>query len=265
MPRNIFTVVIDRMISAARVKVRDDTDAKTWDIDPATGLGGVAVKQLRPDGTNTMPAGDAAARAVYTTEGNSAAIKTALEIMDDWDDADRCKIQGGNTSDVKVTLDGEKVAINEFKPDGTNTLPAADAPARAHFTRFVPSRPASDLGAGIITFNHGTVAADWNIDSATTVTQSAGYDLWITDIDVAVLSDSTAEVAVQPIPFELYVYDNTDAQYRAILTGGIPDAPHFTFNTPLKIERNHGWYTGIKLGGATSLSIYVCINGYEEA
>ena len=61
------------------------------------------------------------------------------------------------------------------------------------------------------------------------------------------------------------MYDNTDAQYRCILTGGIPDASHFSFNTPLKIERNHGWYTGIKLGGATNLSIYVCINGFEEA
>ena len=218
MPRDVLNVVIDKIISAARFKVRNDDDTKTWDIDSSTGLGSVAVKSLKPDGANTTPAGDAAARSIFT----------------------------------RVT-------------DGANAMPAGDAAARAHFTKFVPNRPVSDLGAQIIIFDHGTVAADWNTDSASAKNQSASYDLWITEVSLCLVADPTAEVAVQEIPFQLLVCDSTDNEYRALLTGGIPGNTHFSFGTPLKIPKGHSWYTVIKLGGATNLYIYTVINGFEEA
>ena len=218
MPRNIFTVVIDRMISAARVKVRNDDDTKTWEVDDTTGYGSVAVKDMKPDGTNSLPAMDAAARAGY-----------------------------------------------QIITDGTNTMPAADAPARALHAKWVPERPASDLGASIIIFNHGTVSANWTNNQATAATQSADRDLWITDATLAPTSDPTTEIQSQHIPFQLIIEDTTDSQYRHLLSGGIPSLTHFSFNTPLKITRAHNWRTVVKLGGATNLNIYVTINGFEEA
>ena len=288
MPRNVFNVIIDKIISVARVKVRDDADTVSWDIDTGTGYGSVAVRELKPDGANTMPAGDAPARAVFskitdgaetasvdassrleTAEANSGDIKTAVEAMqgtvDGWDDSGRCGIQGGNTSDVKISLDGEKVGVNDLKPDGSNAMPAGDDPARALHAKFVPERPASDLGSNIIIFNHGTVIANWSTDCATAVTQNADYDLWITEVDVVATTDPTAEIQTQEIPFELVVKDVTDNQYRNLLFGGIPGNTHFSFNTPLKIERNHQWRTDFKLGGATNICIYITVNGFEEA
>jgi hypothetical protein len=218
MPRNIFTVVIDRMISAARVKVRNEDDSITWEVDASTGYGSVAVKDMKPDGTNRLPAMDAASRAGY-----------------------------------------------QVITDGTNTMPAGDAPARALYAKWVPERPASDLDASIIIFNHGTVTANWSTNTAAAVAQSADRDLWITDVSLVPTSDPTSEIQTQHIPFQLFVEDTTDSQYRQILLGGIPGNTHFIFNTPLKISRSHNWRTGVKLGGAANLNIYAVINGFEEA
>lgn len=218
MPRNIATVVIDRMISAARVRVRNDDDTATWFVDPATGCGRVAVMDLKPDAANRMPAMDCAARAGFQ----------------------------------KIT-------------DGTYTLPTGDAPARAIHAKWVPARPASDLDAPIIVFTHGTVTANWSANSAAALTQSAARDLWITDISLVPTSNPTAEIQTQHIPFQLLIEDTTDAQYRALLLGGIPNAAHFSFNTPLKIARGHNWRSTVKLGGAANLNIYTVINGFEEA
>lgn len=239
MPRNVFNVVIDKIISAARVKVRNDDDNKTWEIDASTGCGSVAVKSLKPDGANTMPAGDAAARSIFTR------VTDGANSMPAGDAAARAIF-------AKIT-------------DGANNMPAADSAARAHFTRFVPNRPASDLGAPIITFDHGTVAADWSNDLATSKTQNANYDLWITEISLFPLTDPTAEVGIQEIPFEIIISDVTDGENRALLMGGIPGNTHFRFGAPLKIQKGHSWYSLVRLGGATNLNIYTVINGFEEA
>lgn len=218
MPRNIFTVVIDRMITAARVKVRNEDDTKTWDVDSATGYGSVAVKDMKPDGTNSMPAMDAAPRAGY-----------------------------------------------QIITDGMNIMPAGDTPARALHAKWIPARPASDLDASIIIFNHGTVTANWSTNTAAAMAQDADRDLWITDVSLVPTSDPTTEIQAQHIPFQLLIEDTTDSQYREILFGGIPGNTHFCFNTPLKISRSHSWRTGVKLGGAANLNIYAVINGFEEA
>ncbi len=65
MARSVFNVIIDRVISSVRVKVRDDSDSKTWEIDSSTGCGSVAVKSLKPDGAHSMPAGDDKSRPVF--------------------------------------------------------------------------------------------------------------------------------------------------------------------------------------------------------
>ena len=218
MPGNIMTVVIDRIISAARVKVRNEDDTRTWNIDASTGFGSVAVKDLLPDGTHRMPAMDAAARAGY-----------------------------------------------QIITDGANLMPMGDTPERALHTRRVPLRPASDLGAPVIIFSHGTVTANWSTNSASAVTQNSGYHLWITDVDLVFSSNPTTEIQSQHIPFQLMIEDTTDSQYRELLAGGIPNHTHFSFSTPLKIEKSHAWRTSVKLGGATNLNIYVAVNGFEEA
>jgi hypothetical protein len=128
-----------------------------------------------------------------------------------------------------------------------------------------PERPTSDLGAAIINFDHGTVTANWVQDSAAAVTQSASYNLWITDISLYSTTDPTAEIAVQEIPVNVIIYDSTDSQSRWYGQMSIPSNGVVSLNTPILIPKGHQWYTKIMLGGATDLYLYTVINGYEEA
>jgi len=128
-----------------------------------------------------------------------------------------------------------------------------------------PIRVTSDLGAGAVILDHGTVTADYAADNSAIKTQSASYDLWITDLSINVVTDPTAEIAIQPIPFVIRIYDTTDTQIRWEGTGSIPNRCHFNFNTPLKITAGHGFRTILYLGGATDLDMLTCINGFETA
>ena len=124
-------------------------------------------------------------------------------------------------------------------------------------------RPTSDLGASCIIMDHANVVADFAADNSAIKTQSALYDLWITDLSVVSDTDPTAEVAVQAIPFKVAIYDTTDSQYRWICIGCIPNCCHFSFNTPIKIQAGHGFRTVLYLGGATDLTMVCIANGYE--
>ena len=129
----------------------------------------------------------------------------------------------------------------------------------------LPTRLTSDLGASGIAFSHGTVAADFTLDSATEKTQSATYNLYITDMSLDYSTDPTAEVAVQEIPCKCSITDTTDSQWRGRAIFSIPSNCHISFNTPIKIAKGHNWRTDLYLGGATNLSLVVVINGFESA
>ena len=129
----------------------------------------------------------------------------------------------------------------------------------------LPTRLTSDLGASAVFLGHGTVTADWTIDDSTAKTQSATYNLYITDISVSSGTDLTTEIAIQEIPFKLIIQDGTDGQIRWFGMGSIPSNTHFNLLTPIKIQKGHEFYSRIYLGGATNANISVLINGFESA
>lgn len=103
-------------IAGAAVKTSDfDTGAGTDTIAifgialPGAGgsvVGGTATNPLRidPTGTTAQTVTQSTAANLNCTEASAAAIKTSVEIMDDWDETDRCKVnlivgQAGIASD----------------------------------------------------------------------------------------------------------------------------------------------------------------------
>jgi len=127
------------------------------------------------------------------------------------------------------------------------------------------TRPSSDLNAACVIMDHGTVTADWSADYSSTKTQTSGYHFWITELSVVSDTDPTSELATQPIPFRIGIYDVTDSEWRWIGFGCIPNNTHFSFRTPIKITSTHQYRTQIQLGGATNLQMAVILNGYETS
>ena len=116
MSRNICNVIVDKVISAVRVKVRNDEDSKTWDIDAATGCGSVAVKDFKPDGAHAMPAGDCKDRPVYGKAVESAPTDTSkvnASFAMTWSGNQLTKIRmtiGANSYDRTITWSGAQVS-----------------------------------------------------------------------------------------------------------------------------------------------------------
>jgi len=127
------------------------------------------------------------------------------------------------------------------------------------------SRPTCDLGVTCIIMDHETVTADYAVNQSGPYGHTSGYDLWITDLTVVTNTDPTTEVAIQPIPFKVAIYDSTSGAYRWIGVGSIPNCCHFSFRTPIRIKSGKALKTWFCLGGATDLAIIVILNGYEVA
>ncbi|MFA5217078.1 hypothetical protein [Sulfuricurvum sp.] len=172
----------------------------------------------------------------------------------------------GNADDVATTYSGILTYPMMLAFDGTNWDRVRCSPT-SHVLRTLgyPDRPASDLGAAIIAFNHGTVTADWSADSATAVAQSGTYNLWVTGLSIYTGTDPTAECAVQEIPIQVIISDTTDGQNRWFGTLSLPTNGNITFSTPILIAKGHSWQTILKLGGATNLDLIITVNGFEEA
>lgn len=121
MARSVINVIIDRVISSVRVKVRDEADSKTWEIDPSTGCGSVAVKSLAPDGTHAMPSGDDKSRPVYCKTAESAptdSSKNNASFSFTWTGGQLTEISmgiGASSYSKSITWSGNQVAtISEW-------------------------------------------------------------------------------------------------------------------------------------------------------
>jgi hypothetical protein len=144
----------------------DDTDKDfiAWDgtiVASDIQIGAVEIKDGDSD-TRLDVETDGTKNAAYVQANDldvAAAIKTAVEIMDDWDESDRAKVNviagqagiaGGTGTDgatvPRVTLatnvalpSGSNtigdVSVTTVKPDGTNTMPSLDASARAGYMK----------------------------------------------------------------------------------------------------------------------------------
>lgn len=121
MARNVLNVIIDRVISLLRVKVRNDADDATWAIDSA-GRGKVAVEGLKPDGTNAMPSGHDAGHAIFgkaveAAPTDSCRLNPSFALT--WTGGALTKIRmtaGGSSYDRTLTWSG-----NELESVGTWT------------------------------------------------------------------------------------------------------------------------------------------------
>jgi hypothetical protein len=331
--RGLFSVVIDRIYSMVRVKVRNDADTKTMNISASTGnvqvdvasmpagtgdataanqvfeiaalnaikgtdgvkkitdalpagtnligkfgidqttpgtTNNVSVTTLKPDGTNTQPSGDAVGRAIFhkltdgtetasinasnqleVAEANSAAIKsavqaiqTAIEILDDWDSSDRCKIEGGNSTDVKVTLDSETVAVSTLKPDGTNTMPSGDDPARAAYNINVNGTTWSLVGSAVA---HNATFSQAIMYSAAL---SATMDTWLKQITIGCTTNFSPAAWLD---FELYA-DGTALAFKAMQ---LPGDASISWEGGKKIAKNAILQIKNRLGGTNTTALWL--------
>ena len=133
-----------------------------------------------------------------------------------------------------------------------------------YIQRFVemPFYFASYLLGGYMSFDHGTVTADWSADNATAAKYSTLLEFYITDLSLVVQTDPTAEAAIQEIPILVVITDTTDSENRWAGMMSIPSNCHVSFKTPVVIPANHNFRTTVYLGGATNLAIVTCINGF---
>ena len=183
-----------------------------------------------------------------TIKTDTTAIKNAVQIMDDWDSADRCK----------VDTTGQTVAVSTVKPDGTNTMPSGDLPARAVNIVKTPNRPLI-----VISGTGGTITADWSQAAFPTTTQSASYDLWITDIALDTITDPTADT--QPAGIAVDVQWFVGGVLNLLWTASIPNNSHIHLATPVKVPKNTSHGIKVRLGGSTNLNIYCTEIGFETA
>lgn len=123
--------------------------------------------------------------------------------------------------------------------------------------------PAAVGRSAWVYLNHGTVVANWTTDASATQTQSASYDLYLTDLEVCCLTDVTNELMIQPIPFSLTLYSVTNDNRPLRVSGEISRNTSFNLKTPIKISKSEQWQTQLQLGGATNCDLTVNVQGYE--
>lgn len=161
-----------------------DADVANGNPVPVSDAGG----SLTVDGTVAVSSGSVAITNTIT-ETNSTAIKTAVETIDNAVSGNEILIAGGATqaTDVKVTLDGESVAISSGSVDITNTVTIQDGGNTITIDGTVTvqdggSTISVDDGGSSLTVD-GTVAiSSGSIDITNTVTVDANQ-LDIDDLD----------------------------------------------------------------------------------
>lgn len=243
-------------VSDINSKMTTGTDIGDVTVNNAAGAGAVNIQ----DGGNTITVDgtvDVASSALPTGAATSA-LQTSSEAILTTIDADTGTIAGDTTSiDVKTPSLGAALTAASVP---VNIASDQDVPV----VTLAPARVTSDLGAACIYFDHGTVAATFAADDGTPKTQSASYNLYITSIHILLGTEPTTELAIQPILLNVSIYDSTDAQWRYFGSTEIGGSV-IVFPTPLLIAAGHSWYPRLQLGGATNLSIFVTVNGFEEA
>jgi len=131
-------------------------------------------------------------------------------------------------------------------------------------TRTRQPRGLTDEGAGQFEFNHGTVTANYSLDSGAQKTVDTWRDFYITGIYLQVNTDPTAEIANGPIPVSFVLIKfGTGIAYAAGIFS-IPNNCHVHFHTPIKIPRGMSWQDRLYLGGSTDLDLDVYINGFYD-
>lgn len=275
MPRSIISVVIDKVISLVPVKIRGYSSGNEAEVTASNALKVDITSVSAPTVTANVNISDAAGNALTSTGNDldvnvkasvlptgaaTSALQTSSEAILTTIDADTGTIAGDTTSiDSKTPALGAALTADSVP---VNIASDQDVPV---ITK-APERVTSDLGAACVYFDHGTVVANFAADSGSAKTQSASYNLNITSLHINLGTDPTTELATQPIFLDLSVYDVTDSQWRFFGSLSIPGNQQIEFgNSPLFIAAGHQWYTRVNLGGATDLSIFVTVNGFEEA
>jgi len=101
----------------------DGTDRKNVNVDPTTG-------DIQVDVTNSVTVEQSTAASLNCTEASAAAIATSVDIMDDWDETNRCAVnlisgqvgvQGGSGVDTALTQ-RVSLATDVALPAGTNAI-----------------------------------------------------------------------------------------------------------------------------------------------
>lgn len=135
------------------------------------------------------------------TEDNSASIKTAVEIMDDWDENDRAKVNpiagqigiAGGTGVDGATVPRVTLATNVGLPAGTNSLGKVTITPSAQATRYATSAYAA---SGVIKGSAGSFYGLFGYNSKVS-------DQYLQLHDAASLpADAAVPVAVIKIPAE---------------------------------------------------------------
>jgi len=120
----------------------------------------------------------------------------------------------------------------------------------------------TDVDSEGLFFVHGTVTADWTVDSATAKTAPADKDIWITSLTVSSNDDPTAEIATQPIALRVILWQTTDSKYLASAILAIPNNTQLIFPTPIKVPAGKQYETKVYLGGATNTDVTIMLHGY---
>lgn len=189
------------------------------------------------------------------TGGNLAAIKAKTDNI-----PASPATEGGNLASIKAKTDnipaqGQALAANAL-PVVLPVLQVPDAQARSMFQTVLPARPATGVNT-----SGGTVTADYSLVALGTFSQSASYDLWITDIVVGSITDPTAELAIQPVNINCQYYINGSNAFLFDLQW--PGNTRIHLKTPIKVGKGITHGLRIRLGGATALNVYWSFSGFE--
>jgi hypothetical protein len=114
MARNVFNVIVEKVISALRVKVRNDADDVSWQID-SNGRGVVSAEGVKPDGANLMPSGHDKNHPIYGLAVESAptdSSKSNGSLTFTWTNGLLTRIRlttGGSSYDRTLTWSGNEM------------------------------------------------------------------------------------------------------------------------------------------------------------